>query len=245
MKRFNCLSQVALLVVCLTPLILGQSAAAKDSNKIANHIPAAINLTGQELNTLVSQESTQNVVTYYTTQLGAPLSGTWNGIVTDQGWTLTFSGSINGQTAAISESGLLKGNVASWTDSGTVGSINVAGSGTASLIKNKNEIKWHQRVGTKGDSIIEWVIVCVQVVVCVGAPELCGEVVEISEWLLSGKADLAVTQYNRKTGTLFGSNVQQESQKLTTVEEGSITLQTGAISYDSDSFTPKGSGDSR
>src|SRR5579863_10210952 len=116
MKCFNRFSQVALLVVCSAALSFGQATTTEVSNNANNNPPAPIKLTGQQYNTLVSQEATQNMVTYLTNQSGGgPLSGTWSGTVTNSGWSLSFSGSINTQATALTETGVLKGNVASWS----------------------------------------------------------------------------------------------------------------------------------
>jgi hypothetical protein len=250
MKRFNGLSQVVLLVVCSTLLAFGQSRATKDSNNSAdlpayqvqaanNRTPAKIKITPQQLNTLVSQEATQNLMAFLANELGAPLSGAWSGTAGDSGWNLTFAGSISGQAAAITESGVLKGNVASWTDSGTVGNTPVTGSGKASLTNN-NEIKWAQRAN---EGTVPWKTVVIQLNVCAAAPE-CDVIVMISE--LPDQAPGAgpanvVTQLNLKTGTVFGSSVQQKAPGLTMLQDGSIAFKTGQISYDADTFTPQGS----
>lgn len=240
MKRFNGFSQALLLVVCSGALAFGQAPATKNSNNAnSKNPPASVKLTGQQLNTLVSQEATQNLVTYLTNQSGGgPLSGTWSGTVTDQGWSLTFSGSINSQAAALTESGFLKGKVASWTDSGTVGSNNVSGSGTATLMSN-NRVKWAQKIGQ--DNMPEDIIDVIQQWYCdAGYP--CDVVHFISDII---RHLVATTEFDLKTGSVFGSSVPLAVQGVTTIQQGAIALKTGAISYDSDTFTPQGSEDLR
>jgi hypothetical protein len=258
MKRLNGLSQVVngnsqsrtivmirkaisviLSIVVLITVSVGQDPQVPNSN-------APVGPTGQQLNTLISQRATQNVTTYFATQLGAHLSGTWSGTVTDTGWNLTFSGSINGQAAAITETGVLKAKVASWTDSGTVGSTNVTGSGTATLTSN-NELKWNQKVGGEGKDglpLVIWVIIII-VIILVLLPKKASIIAAGQEPKVPGgpAGDILVAnQFNLQTGTLFSSSVPQAAQGLTTIQEGSINNQTGTISYDSDTFIPQGSG---
>jgi len=239
MKRFNCASTaakcgshatVSVLCVTLAALMLATISVAQDR--------PATKLTGQQVNVLVSQEATQNVVTYLTSQLGPPLSGTWSGTVTASGWNLTFSGSINGQAAALTEAGTFKGKIASWKDSGTVGSDNVSGSGTATLIPSKSQMKWRQSVGAGAmpfddlDDLQTWV--------CENFPDSCDDVHLLSDYIRSLGGGIVAADFARSTGSVFTSTVQTQVPNLTTIQEGSIAAKTGAISYDSDTFTAQG-----
>jgi hypothetical protein len=219
-----------LVTAMLTSISLAESAK--------NDPPASVKLTGQQFNTLVSQEATQNLVTYLTNQSGGgPLSGTWSGTVTDQGWSLTFSGSINSQAAALTESGSLNGSVASWSDSGTVGSNNVGGSGTATLMSN-NKVKWAQKIA--GNDGPEDLIDVIQQLFCdEGYP--CDIVHFISD-LIRGITAIDTTELDLKSGAVFASSVPTTAKGVTTVQQGAIAVDTGVISYDSDTFTPEGAG---
>jgi hypothetical protein len=254
MKSFNGFSSVMIASSDATPVatirralcailvaaMLASFALAEDHQSAKNNPPASVKLTGQQFNTLISQEATQNLVTYLANQSGGgPLSGTWSGTVTDQGWSLTFSGSINSQAAALAESGSLKGSVASWSDSGTVGSNNVSGSGTATLMSS-NKVKWAQKVGEGNVPVPEDLIDVIQQLFCdEGYP--CDVVHFISD-LLRGIAAIDTTELDLKTGAVFASSVPTTTQGVTTVQQGAIALDTGAISYDSDTFTPEGAG---
>jgi len=242
MKRFNCASTavkcgsdttVSVLCVTLAALMLATTSVAQDQS--------SIKLTGQQVNVLVSQEATQNVVTYLTTQSGGnSLTGTWSGSVTDQGWNLSFSGSINSQAASLAESGALKGKVASWTDSGTVGSNNVSGSGTATLTSG-DKLKWAQTIGE--GAMPEDIIDDIQAIFCLVYP--CDLVQMWSELIREGGRSV-VTEFDVKTGDFFASSVPvMKTQGITTVQQGALARKTGAIAYDSDTFTPQGAGAQR
>jgi hypothetical protein len=160
---------------------------------------------------------------------------------------LIFSGSINSQDATLTESGVLKGKVASWQDSGTVGSDNFTGEGKASLTSS-GEVNWDQQVeicngcgwGGKTQQV-ETTVHCK----CPMNGEIMFES-QLPPWP-GGSPFIASTQLS-PSGSILGTNVSQETGRdptlptLTTIQEGSINFGTGAISYDSDTFTPEGSG---
>ena len=247
MKRFNLLSQVVLLVACSGVFAFGQARATNNSNnnsappahqeQTANsNSPATGNLTGQQLNTLVSQEATQSVVLYLASELGSPLSGSWSGTVTNSGWSLTFSGSINGQNAALTESGTLTGNDATWTDSGTVGSNQFTGSGKASY--SNNEVKWDQSMKSSGEF-------SQQTYIHYYNTEKITRNIDCNfcVWMISGSKSgpwngVWGQMYDTRTGFIFSSASLQDLSKPTTIQEGSVNLNTGAISYSSATFAP-------
>jgi hypothetical protein len=235
MKQFNRLSHVVLLVVCSAVIALGQSSATKTSSNSGK-------LTPQQFNALVSQEATQNSVTYLVSQLGGSLSGTWTGTITASEWELTFSGSVNGQTATIREIGVLKGKVADWKDSGTVGTTEFSGSGKATL--STRGIKWDQVDSCPPCN--PWYGETLQVFTefsnsqCQCETEIAMDSQFAKDQNAPSSSGFFVsTAINLETGTTFGSSVQA-TQQFTTIQEGSIDFSTGAISYNIDTFSPQG-----
>jgi hypothetical protein len=260
MKRLNGLLQVtkgkkgirlvSLLklccVVCLCAITLAlfpPALDAQDEDVGHNHShskpQATLKLTGQQLNTLVSQEATQNLVTLIALDLGTPVSGTWSGTVTSNSWDLTFVGYVNGQATQLTESGTLsgkKGNVASWTDSGAVGGTPVSGSGTATLTSNW----WAWTQDVQGVNAI----VTPQEMICYtdGPRSLeCLLAEMLSDFQLTGpNTNYAVApQLDLQTGFVFSSGYV-ESTGTTSIQEGSIDYSTGSISYAAYSLSAQG-----
>jgi hypothetical protein len=77
------------LTLALVPSALHAQDADANPDHSRSNPQAGVKFTGQQLNTLVSQEATQNMETIIAANLGGSVSGTWNGTVTDSSWELT------------------------------------------------------------------------------------------------------------------------------------------------------------
>jgi hypothetical protein len=101
-----------------------------------NATATPVELPSLDINTLVALEATQNFVSVAALQLGQssfgsqPL-GTWTGVVTAEGWTLSFNGALNGTVLTDTQVGTLNlaGGFVSWTNSGMLGNTGITGTG--------------------------------------------------------------------------------------------------------------------
>jgi len=253
LRRCSLVSLFAIAIALLPSAVVAQEADANLAQRTEGKREAKTVFTGQQLNTLISQEATENLVSLLGINLGEPVAGTWSGTVTDSGWQLTFTGSIAGQATQITENGTLggkKGNDASWSDSGAVGTTSVSGSGTATYAGGW--LTWTQDVqgGSQGsihsDLYFYDPVATFQEEQCYTyGPKspLCIAAENYSffkEWGPETNYTVA-THLDLQTGFFFSSG-DVENAQLTTIHVGYIDFSTGSIAYSVSSFTPQGTG---
>jgi hypothetical protein len=101
-----------------------------------NATAGPVELPSLDINTLVALEAAQNFVSVAALQLdqsslGSQPLGTWTGVVTAEGWTLSFNGALNGTVLTDTQVGTLNldGGFVSWTNSGMLGNTPITGTG--------------------------------------------------------------------------------------------------------------------
>lgn len=121
---------------------------------VANGTPIPPDLTSRDVNTLVALEATQNVLLLAAFHINQPYIndqslGSWSGIISSDGWSLSFTGALNGIPLSMTQAGDLdlSGSKATWTNSGLLGTDPFSGTGTILFDPTWTEVVFGIAVG--------------------------------------------------------------------------------------------------
>jgi hypothetical protein len=232
--------------------------ASTASNQATGQQLTAPAFTDQQTNGLVALEAIQNVITLLAGATGQPIlpgsvTGGWTGSVTSSAWALTFHGQIDGSPVDLAETGTSTGGlrpILTWTDTGNAMGSMIQGSGEAKPDPREVAgVDWHQNLsitpsadgGLSGSfdvhknlpTIVVVIVIGIQFLVCIFAPKLCGEALEVSNILLDFTVDshagppLSMSDYtnaNFGTGAVYTQSIVHGPSGFGLVQQGTIAF---------------------